>query len=773
MRKGKKGGTARSAPSPRLAPIRERPITRWSDVVLGAGVFAAALFPRTSTWSGTFRGPLVLLEEVDAYYHLRRIELALANNFAIPGVDTYVNHPFGARIDWAPGFDLLFALVYHLLSKMTAAPLTPAAVGAVGVAVLGSVTAVAAALLARRWGLWAAIAAGLAVAWSPAAVAYSRVGRLDHHVIEPFWLVAMCATYAWSRARPSPGRSAALGGVLVLGTFFWPGMAFYAAALALAFPLEDWFAGARTGGVAGARKGGVAGARKGGVAGARTGGVTGARTGGVTARDATVAYVVATALGVLLALASPWADEVAYYALSWFQPLLFAAIATGFAVVAWLEHRGVEKRWAWALGGAVPLTLGAVALALGTGSVGRGLAFLFRSDVVATTLLESRSLVELGPGYALRWLTPVGVLLPALWGAAAVLSVRRRNPDPLLAAALALGVLAVPLTLLQMRFGPHCAVVSGLLAGWLIARAARDVVQAALVAALAVTLAWGVRPATLPDSAVHPYLLGGFDALLWLRQSAPATSHFRRPLERPEYGVAAEWVWGHWITQVAQKPNIANPLGQTPANVQGVRDVARLFLAESEAEALAMIDRLGIRYLLLSSIPVTLPELAAQAGRDPSRYVLTGPDGTQSFRPPFFDTFHSRLYLDGGPGAEAAPPSRVRLVFESRVRIEFMGARPAVRIFEVVPGARLHGTCRSDTVEVRAELGDSEVVYTVRHTPAADGAFAVGMPYASEATEASIPARIRARCGDEEVDVLVSERAVLDGRDVRVQLDAR
>jgi dolichyl-phosphooligosaccharide-protein glycotransferase len=530
--------------------------------------------------------------------------------------------------------------------------------------------------------------------------------------------------------------------VLVLGTFFWPGMAFYAAALALAFVLEGWFEDAPSG--------------------------------ALTARDAAVAYVVATVLATLLAVSSPWAGEVVYYALSWFQPLLFAAIAAGFAAAAWLEHRGVGKRRAWALGGAVPLTLGTAVLVLGTGSFGRGLAFLFRRDVVAAALLESRSLLELGPGYALSWLTPVGVLLPVLWVAAAVLSVRRRNPDPLLAAALALGALAVPLTVLQMRFGPHCAVVSGLLAGWLIARADRDVVKAALTTVLMATLAWGVRPATLPDSAVHPYVLGGFDALLWLRQSAPATSHFRRPLERPEYGVAAEWVWGHWITQVAQKPNIANPLGQTPANVQGVQEVARLFLAESEAEALAMIDRLGIRYLLLSSIPVTLPELAVQAGRDPSRYVVTGQDGTRSFRPPFFDTFHSRLYLDGGAGRDdAAPVSRIRLVFESRVRIEFMGMRPAVRVFEVVPGARLHGTCRSDAVEVHAEPADSDLVYSVRHTPAADGAFVVRLPYASEATEASIPARIRVRCADEEADVVVSERDVLDGRDVTIQLDAR
>ncbi|MGH7506047.1 MAG: hypothetical protein ACRELX_10365, partial [Longimicrobiales bacterium] len=488
------------------------------------------------------------------------------------------------------------------------------------------------------------------------------------------------------------------------------------------------------------------------------------RSGATAARHGAVAYGVATAAAALLALTSAWSDEIVYYALSWFQPMLFAAIAVGFAAVAWLEHRGIERRRAWAVGGAVPVALGAGVLLVGTASLERGLAFLFRSDVVATTLLESRSLLELGPGYALRWLTPVGVLLPVLWGAAAMLAVRRNRLDPLLAGALAIGALATPLTLLQMRFGPHAAVASALIAAWLIAQANAAAVRVALVAVLALTLAWDVRPATLPDSAVHPYLLGGFDALVWLRQSAPRTSHFRQPERRAEYGVAAEWVWGHWITQIGQKPNVANPLGQTPANVRGVAEVARLLLAESEDEALAATDRLDVRYLLLSAMPVTFGEMTVQAGRDPRRYITTDANGAPIFHDAFFKTFYARLYVGSGAGDhDTAPVPSVRLVFESRVHVDFRGTRPAVRIFEVVPGAWLEGTCAADTVEVRAELSGTEVVYTAGQPKSADGAFSVHMPYASEDAEASIPARIVVRCGAEEVDVSVSERDVLEG----------
>jgi dolichyl-diphosphooligosaccharide--protein glycosyltransferase len=359
-----------------------------------------------------------------------------------------------------------------------------------------------------------------------------------------------------------------------------------------------------------------------------------------------------------------------------------------------------------------------------------------------------------------------------LWIAAALLAFRARRIAPLLAAALALGAVAVPLSALQTRFGPHLAVVSALLAGWLVARASRPLGARVAVGIVAVTLAWGVRPATLPTSAVHPYVLGGFDALVWLRRAAPPTSHFREPWRRPEYAVAAEWVWGHWITQIGQKPNVANPLGQTPENRQGVEDVARLFLAESDDDATAAAGRLGVRYLLLSSIPVTLRELAVQAGRDPERYVVKGADGSDTFLGPFFDTFHARLYLGRGAGEEGTEPvPGVRLVFESRVRIDFMGPRPAVRIFEVVPGAVLRGRCSSGSVEGRAELEETGLTYRVLAAPGPDGAYALRIPYASERTGASIPARVTVRCGDGVTAVPVAERDVIEGGDVAVQAE--
>jgi hypothetical protein len=727
---------------------------------VGLGVFLAAIAPRLSTWAGTFRGPLVFLEEVDAWYHLRRIELALANGVRLPAVDTYNNYPSSTAVDWPPGFDVLFALAWHLLSKVTPVTLTPAAVGAVGVAILGSLAAAALAITAAsRWGLWASLAAGLAVAWSPAAVAYSRVGRLDHHAIEPPALVALCAAYAWARRKPSAVRAAGLGGVMAGFTVLWPGMALYAAVLALAFAGEVWTAGPQ-----------VAEEADGG--GSRHGEAW--RGEAPVVRQGALAYLVAAAVSAGLAFTSPWGRgmEVVYYALSWFQPLLFGALALAFGAVYGLRARGVACGRAWAVAG---LGLGVavlVVLAAGSGSVARGLDFLLRRGAVAATLLESRSLVETGPGYALRWLTPVGLALPILCIAAGAVTVRRkRRMMPLLAAALAVGALAAPFALLQIRFGPHAAVASGLLLAWLVGRAKRRIVAGGVVAVAAGFLAWGVRPATLPDSAVHPYLLGGFDALMWLRRNAPPTSHFHRPLERPEYGVAAEWVWGHWITQIGRKPNIANPLSQTPENLRGIDDVARLFMAESEEEALDIAERRDVRYVLLSAIPVTVSQLAVQAGRDPERYVSPSGGGPPTFHPPFFRTFHSRLYLGGGAGGdgvEVEPVARARLVFESRTRIEFLGLRPTVRIYELVPGALLRGRCGSEEVEARAALRDRPLVYAFRTRPGPTGEFALRVPYASEGTEASSPARVTVRCGERATEVEIAEQDVREGRDVTV-----
>lgn len=709
-------------------------MSAWSRALLAAAVFVAALAPRASTWSGTFESGVVLLEEVDPYHHLRRIELALANGLVPPSVDTYNNHPTGAVVDWPPGFDVGLALAWHLYSRALPEPAAPAAFGAVAVAVLGSMAAAALALFVARWGLLAGLAAGLALAWSPAAVAYSRVGRLDHHAIEPLCLVALCAAYAWSRRRASPARAATLGVLLSLTTVFWIMSAFYAAALALPVALESW-----------TRREALA-------------------------RHGAIAFGAAAATSSILALLSPWGREleVVYYALSWFQPLVFASLALGFLAVHRTEAGGRDRRRAWAVGGMV-LTVGIALLLVSSDTLGRGFAFLLAEDPGAKTLVESRSLADTGAAYALAWLGPVGLALPLLLVSAVVIATRRNLIDAPLAAGVAMALPALLLGLLQVRFGPHAAVASALLAGWLIGRVERPAIAAGTVAALAGLSAWVVRPSTLPDSMVHPYLLGGFDALVWLRQAPPPTSHYRRPTEPPEYAVAAEWVWGHWITQIGQKPNVANPLGQSPTHLRGSEEIALLFLEESEEDALARMERLDVRYLLLSAIPVTVTDLARLAGRDPERYVTRDADGRDTFLPAFFDTFHTRLYVGGGAGQhETAPLSGVRLVFESRSRIEFLGARSAVRIFEVVPGATLVGRCDANSVEARARPDGTDVVLTVRTVPDPNGAFALTVPYSSEPTPASIRARVVVHCGAEEIPVEISERDVLEGRTVAV-----
>lgn len=72
------------------------------------------------------------------------------------------------------------------------------------------------------------------------------------------------------------------------------------------------------------------------------------------------------------------------------------------------------------------------------------------------------------------------------------------------------------------------------------------------------------------------------------------------------------------------------------------------------------------------------------------------------------------------------------------------------------------------TVEGRAELEDSGLVYTTRAVPDPAGAFTLVMPYASERARAAIPARVTVRCGDRETAVEVGEQDVLEGREVPV-----
>jgi dolichyl-diphosphooligosaccharide--protein glycosyltransferase len=714
--------------------VDDPPTPRGRIALGGAAVALAAIATRLHNLAGIYLDEATILFGTDPYYHLRRIELAIHDWFAIPQFDSYVNFPTGATIDWPPGFDVLMAAGY-----LVVAPFLPDDVGLVAVLaamipVLGALAAVGVfALATRLYGLRAGLWAGLALALMAGPIDYTTVGRVDHHAVEPLCLLGLLAAYEWSaRERGGLFRPFAAGAAMGLAPGFWPGAIAFSVPLLLAWLLDG-------------------------------------RKDPRAWRDGRVAFLAAAAFAALLATSTPWGREgsLAYYALSLFQPLVFLAFAAVLTLVQVLPAR-------WSAAGAAMLGVAVLALEPSRAALLRVLAYLFTSEAQISTVLESTPPLEMGLGYTLVWLSPWILALPvvvffAFWSG----DTPGRRVVAL--AALLMGVLG----LLQLRFAPLLAVPFCIALGGALDRAVARLGSGLRVSAIAslVFLA-SMGPSAAPslsfEPKVLPHLVRSLDGLFWLRDVPRPTSHYLEPSQRPEYGVLSSWVWGHWITAISRKPNVANPLGQSDTNLEGVRNSARVLLATSQEEGAAVAEALGVRFLFLTPLTRGLESMVLQLGRDFGDYAKRHADGARTVEQGYLDSLHSQLYL---PLDEIPASARFRLVYTGHATHTFLDReRPYVKIFQLVPGAALTGRCTADAVTlempVRTNTG-RDLPFRSRIEPGPDGEFELTTPYATEPIPAGTSGREPAtiRCGERSAAVAIPHAAVETGVRIPVSFD--
>jgi hypothetical protein len=297
-------------------------------------------------------------------------------------------------------------------------------------------------------------------------------------------------------------------------------------------------------------------------------------------------------------------------------------------------------------------------------------------------------------------------------------------------------------------------------------------VRAVALAGLLVAVALPQRAAARPIEVSERALARSFDVLQDLRALARATNE-------PERGVVlAEWSFGHYVQYYGRHPAAVDNFGDWLSDLSLPR---RVLLAESEAEAEALLDRAGVRYLLVGELAETLSGLLP-ADADRARLVAASrpaPDRTLAieFRPEIVATVLFRAARQLGtaalrPGGDLVPPLRgLRLIGESAAGETLDDGRelPWFKLYERVPGARLRvgGLEPGTPVALEAELVSPRGrafpwLDAVRAGP--DGIAELRFPYSTEAASGARPLAIRLRAGARDVDVRgIPERVAREG----------
>jgi dolichyl-diphosphooligosaccharide--protein glycosyltransferase len=236
-----------------------------------------------------------------------------------------------------------------------------------------------------------------------------------------------------------------------------------------------------------------------------------------------------------------------------------------------------------------------------------------------------------------------------------------------------------------------------------------------------------------------------------MRLKTPPTAGWLDPEERPEYGVMASWSLGHVIEYVARRPTITDNFGDDIGEENFA--LAQRYFASAEDEAIAILERLGARYVV------------AQARRG---FLEGDPDERSVYLALQLRDGSER---EAGEAGEALPAlTRHRLLYESRPLVRGGPEEPALfKVFERVAGATIHGRAAPGS-EVRASVAlrtnrERELRFATRARADAAGAYALRVPYATHGGPGSVEVadHYRLECGVQSAALAVEERAVAEG----------
>ena len=739
-------------------------MTRWREQEVAAGrrgwiivgllvAFALALGIRALRFEGAFpEEGIVRFALHDASYHARRALYSFVNFPAVLSFDPYIAYPDGAPVPIPPLYDWLLAGVARLFGDST---LTFERVAAWVSPVLSALTVWPIYTAGRRLGgPVVGLGAAFLFAVFPASSSRSGVGNPDHHaavaLISACWLASLIAEADPNRGRRRRALQVGLHAAVVAAMILvWSGSLLYL------------ILGEGTRLIASA--------------------VVGRHPDRLLAQSAGALLAVGMVAPWVALSGSPVGGPFSTTELSWMHVVVLGALAALAAGLAALEIlRPQPVAWRRALRVAAMTLL--IALPLLSAGVVReplssGAGFLAKQDSWAELNPEQQPLFASAPGkypatvlfgwYA--FLIPLAPLLVALrW--------RAGHPPEVLLILLAWTTVLGVLTLGQVRYAMDFAVVGSVVFAWTLA---------GLQARLALRLPGGGRlAATLtlsaglillgPALAIHAAMLG--NALKrplpaggpispnqvvrrfaeQVREMTPETSGFLEPHAAPEYGVLVPPTLGHSFVYIARRPVPANNFGPY-LHAEKYDRVTAFYQASTEAEAAAIADGLGSRYVVTQLRPV--------AGKQPGAFVaqLHGRDGAAAGGRPVLE--HFRLITES-PAVDKRPASARGTRWTRKPPIPF-------KLFERVEGAVLEargepGELLTAKVSIASPIG-RRFPFRAASRADAGGTARVRVPYSTDASaHARATGAYTVRIGGASWQVEVPDAAVREGNLIRI-----
>ena len=706
-------------------PASSKPSQTWLWIYVSAFLLRMA-----NNFFGVFSPIGVIPVAADSFFHMHRIRWATEHGFQVPDVERYLNFPTGAHTYWPYGFDLVYAAFARLITPLHPDPWWTFATASVVTPLISALTPclvfeIGKTLGSKRLGIWSAFLCVIL----PSITMTGSIGYVDHHVFESFWLAVYLLAYLKALTLRESHLVKARWLARLAGVAMTAGVLF-TTVLPILLPLHTGVVVCQI------------------VREWRKSNTTVIRQLIELNSFVYTAFAVTLLPFVTLPIAEPNGINPALI-FSWLFGFGLAStvlILLNFWKLQTNDKPGIPFQWRF---GMCLLALGLVLVQTNLSSalsfLEYGIGHLLRGDPWVATVQENLPLwyfpasriFGMFSGFVVVWPVAIGLMLKRGW-----------EKSPLLWAVTLLGIVQAGITVLQLRFCGFATVTYALTLGYLVTAAIEWLYQRfdlketttvreikGLVCFVGGLLIWlgmlwpilaNIVYPTAFIGSVSPMFFRLFPTLQWINRHTPPVSP--QANATTDYCIAADWIAGHWIVLMGNRPVLASPMEHTQSHREGIHDGAAALMLPPEA-AFHVMERRRIRYLLVTDIQVTT-FLEAAYWDLATNQIAFPRSQTETIQ----QALYFRLLRDAIPAND--PAARVlrhlRLVHEAPSAGEEI---PYARLFERVPGVELSGTTQPNAeVRLTAQLYTSNgrlITYADAVTADATGKFQVVVPYAA------------------------------------------
>jgi asparagine N-glycosylation enzyme membrane subunit Stt3 len=642
-----------------------------------AGIFILALTVRILSGSGYFFADVDPgyrnFEINDSSYHIRRTEMIMDNYPQVPFFDSYHYYPDSPSVPWPAGYDLFLATLAKpvdwlggsQLARETFIGLVPCVMDAITVALFLFV-------FSQFVPFSTALLASFLLSLGTQNVGYSEAGYVDHHYFITFLMALFILGFHFYNKKPNRMNAAILGTLVGSATYFNVSCIQYAL-LTLLVVAAHAFINRKEKSLLGLPL---------------------------------LVFGFALAASLVASFSTPTgrALKISYDETSLFQFLLIVAVAACYTLASiWIQPASNEKKSIFTnkiILSAVLLCGCVVLLIVTFKNILEGAKFLLVGNILNSVQGEEISV-------RVYWrLWPViftWFLLFFPFGVWRLIHQRKENPVFVILVLLFLGhgLLSGLSHFLYVQFlYPWYALTAAL--GCLVVLnrlkpnwgAYRFLILAVFIFQVGYVSWAEILNEKNGEEDARDSIKQTIQALAWLRNNSPQTSHHQFGDGLPEYSVFAHRDYGHQIARIAHRPAVISPFSTT-AFVDHMRDYVKATLSKDEDFFIDVMKKYNSKYLILDHRDNTMIDFYLGILKDdPQKNMFAANSESKVF------LFRNNLlYFDGELRWKKTPGVKhLRLVYEvpKKVEVPLKGPQGLMqhkfngfKIFERVEGAKV------------------------------------------------------------------------------------